>query len=195
MDNVMISLGFAAHHRAKAAQLYYTAFRQKLHPIFRDEHRALTVLENSLNPSYAIAATVNDQLVGIAGFHDMRGNLVDIQPRDMTRVFGFIGGWVRLLGLSLFSRKPEEKTLLMDGIVVDSDMRGGGVGSKLLDAIIEHAQTQGYQQVRLNVVDTNPRARQLYERKGFVAVDSKQYPYLKRLFGFSGATTMLKTVN
>jgi ribosomal protein S18 acetylase RimI-like enzyme len=194
MDNINITLGFAEKHRAKAAQLYYTAFRQKLHPIFRDETRGLAVLEQSLNPDYAFAAMMNDELVGIAGFHDEKGNLLDIHPSHMTRVFGFFGGWMRLLGLSIFRRKPESHLLLMDGIVVDSTLRGGGVGSKLLDAIIDHAQAQRYAQVRLDVVDTNPRARQLYERKGFVATDTRHYPYLKRIFGFSGATTMLKTL-
>ena len=194
MDNLNITLGFAEQHRPKAAQLYYTAFRQKLHPIFRDENRALQVLEQSLDPSYAIAATLNNELVGIAGFHDKQGNLLDIRPSNMTRTFGFFGGWVRLLALSIFRRTPNATTLLMDGIVVDSTMRGGGVGSQLLDAIIEHAQAQHYEQVRLDVVDTNPRARQLYERKGFVATDTQRYPYLKQIFGFSGATTMLKTI-
>ena len=48
--------------------------------------------------------------------------------------------------------------------------------------------------MRLDVVDTNPRARQLYERKGFVAVSSNTYPLTQRFFGFSGSTTMMKTV-
>ena len=104
MDNLNITLGFAEKHRPKAAQLYYTAFRQKLHPIFRDERRALQVLEQSLNPAYAIAATLNNELVGIAGFHDKQGNLLDIRPSNMTRTFGFFGGWVRLLALSIFRR-------------------------------------------------------------------------------------------
>jgi ribosomal protein S18 acetylase RimI-like enzyme len=69
-----------------------------------------------------------------------------------------------------------------------------GVGTKLLDAIVEVAQARGYRQVRLDVVDTNPRARQLYERRGFVAVETKSYPWLRHLLGFSASTTMLLTL-
>lgn len=194
MNDVTIKHGLAPEHRGKAAELYYTAFYQKLHPIFRDEARGQAVIEQSLQPEYAIVAMMNGTLVGIAGFKDSNGSLLDIQPKTVTDVYGFFSGWLRLLALSIFSREKQENTLLMDGIVVDSQVRGHGIGSQLLDAMIAHARTSGYPQVRLDVVDTNPRARQLYERKGFVPTKSANYPYLKRIFGFSGATTMLKTV-
>lgn len=194
MCEVVLSVGLKEEHRTKAAELYYIAFRQKLHPIFRDEARGLEVLKHSLGQNHAITAMCGDELVGLAGFKDATGQLVDIQPKLMTEVFGFVGGWWRLLVLSLFERDMQDGVLLMDGIVVDAAMRGKGIGSQLLDATIEHARSSGYNQVRLDVVDTNPRARQLYERKGFIAGKTESYPFLQHFFGFSGSTTMLKTV-
>ncbi|MEO1443817.1 MAG: GNAT family N-acetyltransferase, partial [Chloroflexota bacterium] len=170
------------------------AFHQKLAPIFRNDEKALAVLREALDPNYAIVALHEDRLVGIAGFKDRNGNLVDIQPHHMTQVFGWFGGWIRLLGLVLFYRDFEEGVLLMDGIVVDASMRGKGVGSQLLDAVIQYAADNGFAHVRLDVIDTNPRARKLYERKGFTAVDEQTYPLMKRFFGFSGSTTMLKEI-
>lgn len=192
MKPITITHAFAEEHRHKAATLYYNAFYQKLHPIFRDDDRGRAVLVQALNPAYAIVALADDELVGLAGYQDKTGNLVDIQPGLMTEAFGWFGGWWRLLALLLFARSAPADTLLMDGIVVDPDQRGQGIGSHLLEAIIEYAQAKGYQYVRLDVVDTNPRARQLYERKGFVAVKSGRYPFLQRIFGFSGSTTMRK---
>ena len=55
----------------------------------------------------------------------------------------------------------------MDGICVDETARGQGIGSLLLDAITDEARSQGLRFVRLDVIDANPRAKALYERKGF----------------------------
>jgi GNAT superfamily N-acetyltransferase len=192
---VQIGIGLAESHRSQAAALYYDAFRQKLHPIFRNEQRAIRLLADAINGDYALVATLDGQLAGIAGFKDANGSMTDIQPSMMTDSFGFLGGWWRLLALSIFERKLEPGVLLMDGIVVDASMRGRGVGSLLLDAMLEHARGAGYRQVRLDVVDTNPRARQLYERKGFVAASTETYPLIKHIFGFSGSTTMYKQVS
>lgn len=195
MTDITIKIGLDDVHRDKASTLYYTAFRQKLHPIFRDEQRGLAVLTESLNPQYAIVALHEGDLVGLAGFKDDHGTLIDLQTKTMTKTFGFIGGWWRLLALSLFERKKQAGVLLMDGIVVDDSMRGLGIGSRLLNAVVDYARDHAYAEVRLDVVDTNPRARQLYERKGFVATDTERYPYLKPIFGFAGSTTMLKPIN
>lgn len=191
---ISLQLGFPDSQRECASQLYYQAFRQKLHPIFRDERLALAVLSASFQPDHAFAAVSDGQLVGIAGFKDRQGTLLDIQPNTITQAFGFIGGWTRLLALSIFARNQAPDILLMDGIVVDQQMRGKGIGAALLDRVIDFATTQGYGSVRLDVVDSNPRARQLYERKGFIAVRSQRYPYLQSIFGFSGSTTMLHPI-
>lgn len=194
MDEIEIRVELPDGQRAKASRLYYAAFVQKLQPIFRDAARGRAVLEDCLNGSHAIVALRDAELVGIAGFQDADGKLVDIQPTQMVRAFGFLGGWARLLALLIFRRKTQPDILLMDGIVVDTRLRGSGIGSRLLDAMIDYARRRQYRGVRLDVVDTNPRARQLYERKGFVAVESRRFPLLKGLFGFSGATTMIKTL-
>jgi ribosomal protein S18 acetylase RimI-like enzyme len=80
----------------------------------------------------------------------------------------------------------------MDGIVVHPSARGQGIGTQLLEALFQYAREHGFARVRLDVVDTNPRARQLYERQGFVAVKTRQYPFLRRVLGFAAVTTMIK---
>lgn len=75
----------------------------------------------------------------------------------------------------------------MDGIFVAERARGQGVGTLLLRAIKRKAEQQGFAQVRLGVIDTNPRARQLSERQGFRAVAVRNPGPLRRLFGFRRA--------
>ena len=64
----------------------------------------------------------------------------------------------------------------------------------LLNAIKRKAREQGCTQVRLDVIDTNPRARLLYEREGFRAVAVRNLGPLRKLFGFRYATTMIAEI-
>jgi ribosomal protein S18 acetylase RimI-like enzyme len=78
----------------------------------------------------------------------------------------------------------------MDGIAVDAAARGQGLGTALLTALKTRAAALGKATIRLDVIDTNPRARALYEREGFVAGQTEHLGPLRALFGFSAATTM-----
>jgi ribosomal protein S18 acetylase RimI-like enzyme len=83
----------------------------------------------------------------------------------------------------------------MDGIAVHCAYRGQGIGNTLIDKIICHATDLGLKSIRLDVIDTNPKAQKLYEKKGFRAIKTEQFPYLKWLLGFSSNTTMQLQLN
>jgi len=74
---------------------------------------------------------------------------------------------------------------------VSEAARGQGVGSALLSAIRGKAITLGYCKVRLDVIDTNPRARALYERQGFIPESTSNIGPLRHIFGFRSATIMV----
>ena len=78
----------------------------------------------------------------------------------------------------------------MDGIFVDEQARSRGVGSALLGAVKARAAADGLSSIRLDVIDSNPRARALYERHGFVAGDVTHIGPLHHLFGFRSSTEM-----
>ena len=82
----------------------------------------------------------------------------------------------------------------MDGIFVEPAARGRGVGTLLLQAIANEAAQRGYAEVRLDVIDTNDRARALYERRGFRPVKTNSTGLLRHVFGFRSATTMVLRV-
>jgi ribosomal protein S18 acetylase RimI-like enzyme len=78
----------------------------------------------------------------------------------------------------------------MDGIAVSPAARGRGIGSRLLEQLKQFAAHEGYRSIRLDVIDTNPRARQLYERQGFVPTRTASFRHLRWLLAFSSATTL-----
>jgi GNAT superfamily N-acetyltransferase len=52
-------------------------------------------------------------------------------------------------------------------IDVHREWRGAGVGAALIDGAVNWAKDHGVEMIALSVLDSNPRARALYERLGF----------------------------
>ena len=179
----------------QAASIYYAAFERKLTPILgADRDRVIALLEAALVGDCAFAAVRDDQLLGLLGFHHGKQQLINIGLGTLLKQFGLLKGlWRALIGMIL-SRQPAAGELLMDGIAVHPDARGQGVGTRLFDALFAFAQAEGYSTIRLDVVNSNPRAQQLYERLGFVAVKTESVPFLKGM-GFTASTTMQRTVH
>ncbi|MFO8128183.1 GNAT family N-acetyltransferase [Yoonia sp.] len=73
----------------------------------------------------------------------------------------------------------------------DDGLVEADVAQALLDAVIDEAKRRGYAQVRLDVVDTNPRAKALYRHVGFKELKTVKIGPLKHIFGFSASTTMV----
>ena len=192
--DVRIATGFDAHHRHAAAQLYWDAFGLKLEHAIGPRSQGVPLIERTLEPTRAVTAFQGDILVGLAGFHLEGRALTDITVRDIVQEFGLLSSVRRLAWAALLERSPEPDELLMDGIVVRADRRGHGIGTKLLDRMFELAREHGKRVVRLDVVDTNPAARKLYDRMGFIEVKTEKVPFLRKAMGFSAATTMERPV-
>ncbi|MHA3913753.1 GNAT family N-acetyltransferase [Halovulum sp. GXIMD14793] len=193
--NFTIQPGLAPEHRRAAAKGYWAAFARKLRYPLGPASRAVTFIERVLDPTHAISAVSADgTFLGVAGFKTPEGAFIGSDFSDMTAVYGTLRAIWRGLLISALERKCDTHSLLMDGIFVQEKARGLGVGTALLHAVEQEAQARGLAEVRLDVIDTNPRARALYERQGPLAKDVQSTGFLKPLFGFAEATTMIKAV-
>ncbi|MEM7301176.1 MAG: GNAT family N-acetyltransferase [Pseudomonadota bacterium] len=196
MEPPIVVRPFPEAVREQAARLYFAAFERKIGGILSRDGRGIRFLTDVIDPAFGFAALSADQsrLLGIAGFKTSEGSLVGGSFGDLKQHYGLIGSLWRALALAPMERDIEPSRLLMDGIAVVPEARGMGIGSKLLDAICEHAAETGLDEVRLDVISSNPRARSLYERKGFVAGEETDIGPLKHLYGFSQSTTMIYSV-
>ncbi|KUL63351.1 MULTISPECIES: GNAT family N-acetyltransferase [unclassified Streptomyces] len=191
---VTVRRGLPAGAERRAAELYWEAFGRKLGPALDPPDKAVPFIAAHLNADRAICALLDGRLVGLAGYqHDGRA-FTGGSAHAVLREYGHLRGLPRLLLLALFERRPAPGQLVMDGIAVDRDLRGRGVGRLLIEEVAAVAAERGCRQVRLDVIDTNPRARALYERLGFTAVRTERTPYLRRLLGFGAVTTMHRPV-
>lgn len=188
---ITIQQGFPGELRFEAAGLYDAAFGAKLSIAIPDKDLRLAVLREAFNPNFCFVAMSGGELVGIAGFKTTIGSLTEgMTFGELRAQLGLFEAVRAILVLALFQRTPPKGQLLMDGISVSPKMRGSGIGSSLLRQLIEYARLGGYRTLRLDVIDTNPAARRLYERLGFVATSTAKLGHLRGLLGFGAATTM-----
>nr|WP_245222659.1 GNAT family N-acetyltransferase [Ruegeria sp. HKCCSP351] len=173
------------------ATLFWQAFSAKLNKVMGPDEKGLAFFETSLNPDFALVARdKEDRVLGLAGFKTLDGALAGGRMSDLAKVYGWLGAIWRALILSILERELKPGVFQMDGILVAAGSRGKGVGTALLDAVKCEARKQNMSVVQLDVIDTNPRARALYEREGFWPVGEEKTGPLSYVFGFSSATKM-----
>ncbi|MFJ6528700.1 GNAT family N-acetyltransferase [Streptomyces longwoodensis] len=178
----------------EVAALYWDAFGRKLGPALGPPDTGRAFIAAHLNHDRGVTALADGKVVGVAGYRLGGRALTGGDVPDVLSAYGVLRGLPRLAVLALFERTPEEAELVMDGIAVDARHRGRGIGSLLLEQVAAVAAENGCRRVRLDVIDTNPRARALYERHGYVARRTERTPYLRRLLGFGAVTTMYRPV-
>ena len=191
-----VTPGFQEHHREAVAALFWQAFGAKLVPSLGDDDRALAFIARGLRSDFAFSAVSEDgTLLGAAGIKTARGGFMTGNFNDLRAVYGAFGALWRGAILNQFERPLKDGVLQMDGIFVDAEARGLGVGTQLLDAVVWTARMNRCAEVRLDVVAENPRARALYERYGFREVGTVQAGILAPLLGFREAATMTLDVS
>jgi len=188
---LQIAQGFSEEQRAEVARLFWQAFSGKLDLLLGPREKGEAFMASVLQPRFAICAVDGKQLLGVAGFKTAQGGLVGGGLRDLAVIYGWFGALWRGLLLDRLERDLRDGQLLLDGIFVAEAARGQGVGTALLEAVLDHGRSLGCREVRLDVVDTNLRAKALYARRGLAEVGRIKTGPLRVVFGFREATTMV----
>ena len=188
--------GLPTELRSEAVAIYWQAFGGKLGRVLGPDDRALTFLQETMSARNCLVAVSPDgQLLGIAGYKTAQGAFTGGSPALLRRIYGRWGALWRQGLLRLLESDTDNRRFLVDGICVRRDVRGQGVGTALLEGLCAEARLRGYSAIRLDVVDTNWRARALYERQGFITVGDTPIGWLRHVFGFATATTMVKPLD
>lgn len=192
---MQVRFGLPEHLKPQAADLYWQAFGGKLGLVMGPRARALAFLIRVIREDHCICAIAKDgELLGIAGFKSVQGSFAGGDVLDIRAVYGRVGAAWRSGLMRLMQTDIDNERFLIDGICVAEIHRGQGIGAALVTALIEEARSRGYRTIRLEVVDTNIRARALYERLGFTVTRSETIGPLRLVFGFSRALTMIRDV-
>jgi ribosomal protein S18 acetylase RimI-like enzyme len=194
--SVQIQPGLPLHLRKAAAVIYWQAFGEKLGRVMGPAPRALAFLDRVIRADHCIAALdARGTLLGIAGFKTPYGAFADGDSQDLRDVYGRFGASWRSGVLRLLQSEVDNLRFLVDGICVAPEARGQGIGTLLVNALCDEGRHRGYSVIRLDVIDSNLRARALYERLGFEVHATAAIGPLRHIFGFAAATTMVKALD
>ncbi|MEO0632595.1 MAG: GNAT family N-acetyltransferase [Pseudomonadota bacterium] len=188
-----IHRGLPNGFEAAAAALYWQAFEGKLNRLMGPADRARAFFTETINPAAVIAATEGGTLLGVAAFKHGPDGFSTGGMGALWRHYGPGSLW-RVVPLALLERTAPVGVLQMDGICVAAAARSRGVGTALLNGLFDHAREAGFVALTLDVIDSNPRARALYERIGFEPRGQHSAWPMRRLLGFDHATRMVKTL-
>ena len=194
--DVVIERGLPDDQRAAAATIFNEAFAENLRLAIPGEQERLAFLEQAFKAENLLIALCDDELMGLAGLSSHNGAYVggsvdrSMSWRSLRDQLGAAGAVRAAIGLEFGAHKPEPGELYIDGIAVAATARGLGIGTMLLAETAAIASRESFRWVRLEVVDTNPRAQQLYERVGYRVTKVDRFPYLRWLLGFGGSVTM-----
>ena len=185
-----MSMGLLPGSSAKIARMYFDIFSRKLGAVL-GRRAAVAMIADHIIADRIIVALDREEIVGIAGLkYDGKGFFAP-DRRGFLKHYGPLAGRVRAGLWSSVQTNPRPHQLLLDGLGVQADFRNRGIGTALLEAVDRRARELDKTEVVLEVVDTNPRARSLYERFGYRTVLTTRR-WMFRLAGFSAANLMLR---
>lgn len=178
-----------------AAELYYEAFKRKIRLILKPKEKAILFLERVLNTDTGVYAIYKGRVVGITGFDYLNHRFMDITYQAISEVFGISSALFKWVTISLINwYKLRERELWINPIAVSRSMQRKKIGTKMIESTFKFAKENGFNSVKLHVIDTNIGARRLYERMGFVAIKVRKYYFMTRIAGFSSVIVMQKKI-
>ncbi len=203
MDDTAVTIirGLPEDLRAAGVVLFDTAFGDKLRIAIPDRDKRVAYLARVLCREHVVAATRADELVGMIGLRSgegaYRGGLLDIpwDPRPFRDLLGLRGAIRAGLNLRFADHRPAADELYVDGVAVAASERGQGIGTRLLDEAATIARESGFRWLRLDVIDTNPRAQALYERLGYRVTKVEKVYWMQRWTGYGAIISMERAVD
>lgn len=136
----------------------------------------------------------SNNLKGVAVLKDKTTHPVLYPFNKLRKVLGFFSALKAKIMLYLIFGldKVDSDTLKLEIISVSKDSRGEGIGHKLLEHVEKYAKDKGFKTLTLDVIDTNPRAKKLYEETGYIEIKYTDTSKMTKNVGFNGIYTMDK---
>jgi ribosomal protein S18 acetylase RimI-like enzyme len=218
-NNIEITQKIDDNQLNQAVEIYYEAFKKKISALIKSREQAFSIyfeafkkidslnkiedskkphgsLDNpiinnsSLDNKRVFYALSNGQVVGLIGLQYGNKNFIEFTYSDLRKYFNPFRSFFNYSILKFSSPNLRSDVLRIDSVAVDSSYRSLGIGTKLISRVFEFAKARGFREVVLEVINTNPRAKELYERLGFKQKKITRYYFLTRSAGFSSEYIM-----
>lgn len=195
-EGVTIEHGLPHELLDQAVDIFEDAFGSKTRTAVRDLEKRKEFMRRSYVVEHTVIARRDGRLLGMAGLSTRDGRYAgglmgrSWNPRPYRDLLGWAGATWAVWGMRLSDHRPKADEIYVDGIAVSPDARGLGIGTRLLEETKDIARELGKQYVRLDVIDRNPRAQELYARLGYGVTKVQSFRHMERWVGFGGMTSM-----
>lgn len=188
--NIEIADSINKNQRIRAIEIIYDAFEQKIRVLIKSKEKALAIYNKSLKNDQVFYALLDGNVVGLIGLQHKNKTFLEFKYRDLRKYFNPLQSYFIYRIYKLTSPKIKDDVLRIDSIAVDKSFRSLGIGTQLINKVFEFAKNKGFKEVILEVINTNPKAKTLYERIGFKEKKIVRYYFLTRPAGFSSEYIM-----
>jgi ribosomal protein S18 acetylase RimI-like enzyme len=179
-----ITKGLPQNYYSVAVELFLNALGEKFTTILGDKNKAKELLELSINPHNCFSAIGETELLGVLAFQIKNTNFLSFTFKMIISVYGFMNGIIKMIGLSMLIHKSNSDEIYLEAIAVSESARGKGVGTQLIETLFLFAKENNFKFISLQVIDTNPKAKELYEHLGFRVVKKTSIWPVNKIIGF-----------
>ncbi len=179
--------GLSEELRLPAAKLIYDTFERKFRYLLSPRDKGISLIANSINPDYGLVVLQNDELVGIGGAKDIKGELIQVGLNTWLRTYHIRVFQIMVVSGLFWFRRVQPNVLWVDNLSVVASAQGQGIGTKMIQEFIRYGRERGYRTLKLEVINANMRAKALYEHIGFEITEYTAVPLpWSHLLGFTG---------
>ena len=167
-------LDIGKHDLIQVANLVYDVDFRTFDLIYGNKEKAIEdiykmLLKDDSDNFYVILE--NNEIIGIIKLY------INKKPSFIHSLLGFTS--FKLLAIDILDyfalSDVEDNDLHIAMLAISDKCRGKGIGSKVLNEVIEHAKNRGFKRVTLDADFRNVDARRLYEKVGFRKFNRKSF--------------------
>ena len=177
-----------------AVEIFYEAFERKIAALMKPKKSAIKVHRSAFKPEMAFYAESKGSIVGLAGLNYRNKSFLEFNYSDLRKAFNPFKCIFYFFIFKFSKPKIKKDVVRLEALAVDKTCRSKGVGTLLIKKVFNFARDNGFKEVLLEVVDTNPRAKVLYERLGFIQKKKVKFYFFTRKAGFSSEYVMSRSV-
>jgi len=187
------------------ADLLADSFNKKIESVWimtKNKNISVPLIQESMNRDQCLVYKKDGKVAGICGLEMSEAPIfIDISFSSFNKYFSFLPALFRFFAYKIYKKSQgqiADHSIFIDLLAVDAEFRGQNIGTTLLKQAEDLASHLNKKYLVLEVVNTNDRAKKLYETFGF---KEKSYEEINVLFkpftkaaNFTGFTTMVKEI-
>jgi len=170
------AIEFGDNIKERLGEVYVNAFYDDVLKYFsKDKNKLKKVFACGFLLEYFYVAIMDNEIVGIIACMGKGEVFIKLELKTFVKYFGIFKGLLINFLLKQFIKgfpKVNEKTALIECVATDIKHLRKGIASTLLKSLFSITEYENY---ILEVIETNKKAINLYDKLGFKVVYTKQY--------------------